>query len=30
VLARAEADRAPFMEAEPLKRWRVQGLAELG
>jgi hypothetical protein len=29
VLARAEADRAPFTEAEPLKAWVVQGLAEL-
>ena len=29
VLARAEADGAPFMQAEPLKEWVVQGLAEL-
>ena len=29
VLARAEADGAPFTEAEPLKAWLVQGLAEL-
>ena len=29
VLARAEADRAPFTAAEPLKAWVVQGLAEL-
>lgn len=29
VLARAEADGAPFMQAEPLKAWLVQGLAEL-
>lgn len=29
VLARAEADGAPFTEAEPLKAWVVQGLAEL-
>ncbi len=29
VLARAEADRAPFVEAEPLKNWVKQGLAEL-
>jgi hypothetical protein len=29
VLARAEADRAPFTEAEPLKAWVAQGLAEL-
>jgi protein tyrosine phosphatase (PTP) superfamily phosphohydrolase (DUF442 family) len=29
VLARAEADSAPFTEAEPLKAWVVQGLAEL-
>jgi hypothetical protein len=29
VLARAEADRAPFTEAEPLKAWVLQGLAEL-
>lgn len=29
VLARAEADGAPFVQAEPLKQWVVQGLAEL-
>lgn len=29
VLARAEADGVPFTEAEPLKAWVVQGLAEL-
>lgn len=29
VLARAEADDAPFTQAEPLKVWVVQGLAEL-
>jgi hypothetical protein len=29
VLARAEADGAPFMEADPLKKWVVQGLREL-
>lgn len=29
VLARAEADGAPFTEAEPLKSWVAQGLAEL-
>ena len=29
VLARAEADGAPFVEAEPLKEWVVQGLGEL-
>ena len=29
VLARAEADGAPFTEAEPLKGWVTQGLAEL-
>ena len=29
VLARAEADHAPFVQAEPLKEWVVQGLAEL-
>lgn len=29
VLARAEADGAPFTQAEPLKEWVVQGLAEL-
>jgi hypothetical protein len=29
VLARAEADNVPFTEAEPLKAWVVQGLAEL-
>jgi hypothetical protein len=29
VLARAEADGAPFAEAEPLRAWVVQGLAEL-
>jgi hypothetical protein len=28
VLARAEADAAPFTEAEPLKAWVAQGLAE--
>ena len=29
VLARAEADDAPFMHAEDLKAWVVQGLDEL-
>jgi hypothetical protein len=29
VLARAEADGAPFTQAEPLKAWVAQGLAEL-
>ena len=29
VLARAESDDAPFVSAEPLKEWVVQGLAEL-
>jgi protein tyrosine phosphatase (PTP) superfamily phosphohydrolase (DUF442 family) len=29
VLACAEADGAPFTEAEPLKAWLAQGLAEL-
>ena len=29
VLARAEADGVPFTQAEPLKAWVVQGLAEL-
>jgi hypothetical protein len=29
VLARAEADDAPFTQAEPLKEWVVQGLTEL-
>jgi len=29
VLARARADGAPFVDAEPLKAWLVQGLAEL-
>lgn len=29
VLARAEADGAPFTRAEPLKAWVVQALAEL-
>jgi hypothetical protein len=29
VLARAEADGAPFVHAEPLKEWVVQGLNEL-
>jgi hypothetical protein len=29
VLACAEADGAPFTQAEPLKAWVVQGLAEL-
>jgi hypothetical protein len=29
VLARAEADGAPFTQAEPLKAWVEQGLAEL-
>jgi hypothetical protein len=29
VLARAEADHAPFVGAEPLRAWVVQGLAEL-
>lgn len=28
VLARAEADDAPFVQAQPLKDWVVQGLAE--
>jgi hypothetical protein len=29
VIARAEADGAPFVEVEPLREWIVQGLAEL-
>ena len=29
VIARAEADGAPFTRADPLKAWVVQGLAEL-
>src|SRR2546423_14544539 len=29
VLARAEADGAPFGQADPLKAWVVQGLTEL-
>ena len=29
VLARAEVDDAPFVQAEPLKEWVAQGLAEL-
>ena len=29
VLERAEADNAPFVQAEPLKEWVVQGLSEL-
>lgn len=29
VLSRAESDRAPFTQAEALKAWVVQGLAEL-
>lgn len=29
VLAQAEADGAPFVEAEPLKAWVTQGMAEL-
>ena len=29
VLARAEADDAPFTHAEPLKAWVEQGLSEL-
>jgi hypothetical protein len=29
VLARAEADGAPFTQVEPLKAWVVQGLAEV-
>jgi hypothetical protein len=29
VLARAEADGAPFVQAEPLKAWVAQGLVEL-
>jgi hypothetical protein len=29
VLARAEADEAPFTQVEPLKEWVVQGLSEL-
>ena len=29
VVARAQADGAPFTEAEPLKAWVLQGLAEL-
>jgi hypothetical protein len=30
VLARAEADGAPFVQSDELKAWVVQGLAELG
>jgi protein tyrosine phosphatase (PTP) superfamily phosphohydrolase (DUF442 family) len=30
VLARAEADSAPFAGAEPLRAWVTQGLSELG
>lgn len=30
VLARADADGAPFAQAEPLREWVVQGLTELG
>jgi len=29
VLAQAEADEAPFVQAEPLKAWVAQGLTEL-
>ena len=29
VLAQAEADGAPFVQAEPLKAWVAQGMAEL-
>jgi hypothetical protein len=29
VFARAEADDAPFMQAEPLREWVAQGLAQL-
>lgn len=29
VLARAEADGAPFVQMEPLKQWVATGLAEL-
>jgi hypothetical protein len=29
VLEHAEADGAPFIEAEPLKAWAAQRLAEL-
>jgi hypothetical protein len=29
VLARAEADGAPFVEVDPLKEWVLQGLSEL-
>jgi hypothetical protein len=29
VLSQAEADDAPFVQAEPLKEWVVQGLTEL-
>jgi hypothetical protein len=29
VLARAEADGAPFVQVEPLKEWVVQGLGQL-
>ena len=29
VIARAEADDAPFVRAEPLRAWVAQGLAEL-
>lgn len=30
VLARAEADDAPFMQMDPLKAWVTQGLTDLG
>jgi hypothetical protein len=30
VLARAQSDGAPFADAEPLRAWVVQGLADLG
>ena len=30
VLARADADGAPFAQAEPLRQWVRQGLSELG
>src|SRR5262245_32315580 len=29
VLARAEADGAPFVQVEPLKEWVVEGLSQL-
>ncbi|MDT4939572.1 MAG: hypothetical protein QOG80_3243, partial [Pseudonocardiales bacterium] len=29
VIARAQADGAPFVQAEPLKAWVAQGLDEL-